>query len=70
MYGYSKHDYSLTGVVTVLSEIRVINDLGHPLCGNLRDGDWLPDYIVGRLKLEPSTQRLATWLEVRTLHYL
>ncbi|XP_050699326.1 glycogen debranching enzyme-like isoform X6 [Eriocheir sinensis] len=53
----------LQGVVSVLSEIRVINDLGHPLCGNLRDGDWLLDYIVGRLKLEPSTQRLAGWLE-------
>ncbi|KAK8402202.1 hypothetical protein O3P69_001357 [Scylla paramamosain] len=53
----------LQGVVSVLSEIRVVNDLGHPLCGNLRDGDWLPDYIVGRLKFEPSTQRLAGWLE-------
>lgn len=49
----------------MLSEIRVINDLGHPICGNLRDGDWLPEYIVGRLKFEPSTQRLASWLEVR-----
>ncbi|KAG0714453.1 Glycogen debranching enzyme [Chionoecetes opilio] len=53
----------LQGVVSVLSEIRVINDLGHPLCGNLRDGDWLAEYIVGRLKFEPSTQRLAAWLE-------
>ncbi|KAK8737367.1 hypothetical protein OTU49_004452 [Cherax quadricarinatus] len=53
----------LQGVISVLSEIRVLNDLGHPLCGNLRDGDWLPDYIVARLKLEPSTQRLAVWLE-------
>ncbi|XP_071514499.1 glycogen debranching enzyme isoform X2 [Panulirus ornatus] len=53
----------LQGVMSVLSEIRVHNDLGHPLCGNLRDGDWLPDFIVGRLKLEQSTQRLATWLE-------
>ncbi|KAK4310829.1 hypothetical protein Pmani_017632 [Petrolisthes manimaculis] len=53
----------LQGMISVLSEIRVQNDLGHPLCGNLREGDWLPDYLVGRLKLEPSTQRLASWLE-------
>lgn len=52
----------------MLSEVRVQNDLGHPLCGNLREGDWMPDYIVGRLKLEPSTQRLATWLEVCTVN--
>lgn len=65
---YSKYNSNLAGVATVLSEIRVVNDLGHPLCGNLRDGDWLPDYIVGRLKLEPSTQRLAAWLEVRSLY--
>lgn len=65
---YFRQHYTLAGVVSVLSEIRVINDLGHPLCGNLRDGDWLPDYIVGRLKLEPSTQRLAGWLEVRRLY--
>lgn len=62
---YYKYNCYFAGVVSLLSEIRVINDLGHPLCGNLRDGDWLPDYIVGRLKLEPSTQRLAAWLEVR-----
>lgn len=57
--------YNPAGIVSLLSEIRVINDLGHPICGNLRDGDWLPEYIVGRLKFEPSTQRLAAWLEVR-----
>lgn len=36
---------------------------GHPLCGNLRDGDWLPAYIVARLKRRPSTVKLAQWLE-------
>ncbi|XP_063604015.1 glycogen debranching enzyme-like isoform X1 [Penaeus indicus] len=53
----------LQGVISVLSEIRVHNDLGHPLCCNLRDGDWMPEYIVTRLKHEPATQRLAKWFE-------
>lgn len=54
----------ISGVISVLSEIRVHNDLGHPLCCNLRDGDWMPEYIVTRLKHEPATQRLAKWFEV------
>ena len=53
-----------SGVMSLLSEIRVNNDLGHPLCENLRQGDWLMDYVVGRLRLEPSTAELANWLHV------
>ena len=48
----------------MLSEIRVHNDLGHPMCCNLRDGDWMADYIVGRLKNEPKTEKLGKWIEV------
>ncbi|CAB3411249.1 unnamed protein product [Caenorhabditis bovis] len=40
----------LQGLIPVLDEIRHNNDLGHPLCQNLRDGTWLCDYIVGRLR--------------------
>lgn len=31
----------LTGVISLLADIRSNNDLGHPLCGNLRQGNWL-----------------------------
>lgn len=38
------------GLMSVLAEIRPKNDLGHPLCANLREGDWLIDFISNRLK--------------------
>lgn len=38
------------GVMTHLAFIRPRNDLGHPLCGNVREGDWLMDYLVSRLR--------------------
>ncbi|XP_018012653.1 glycogen debranching enzyme isoform X1 [Hyalella azteca] len=52
----------LQGLESVLLDIRVKNDLGHPLCGNLRSGDWLMDYTVRRLQQQPDTQLLAAWL--------
>ena len=33
----------------MLANVRPLNDLAHPLCRNLRDGDWMMDYTVGRL---------------------
>lgn len=27
--------------MSLLANIRPGNDLGHPLCGNLRDGNWM-----------------------------
>ena len=38
-----------TGVISVLANVRQFDDLGHPLCRNLRDGDWMMDYTVARL---------------------
>ena len=38
-----------TGLISVLAEIRPTNDLGHPLCVNLRQGDWMLDYVSSRL---------------------
>ena len=33
-----------------LQHIMRTNDLGHPLCGHLRDGPWAMDYVAGRLE--------------------
>ncbi|XP_027196486.2 glycogen debranching enzyme [Dermatophagoides pteronyssinus] len=53
----------LAGIMYHLAKIRTNNDLGHPLCENLRQGNWLPEYIVGRLKKRSETIDLAEWLE-------
>ena len=47
-----------------LRNIRTFNDLGHPLCGNLRDGNWMQEYIVNRLRKSQSQHviALSQWL--------
>ena len=40
----------LQGWWSVLEPIIKGNDLGHPLCKHLRDGQWALDFIVGRLE--------------------
>lgn len=52
----------LQGVISPLSEIAPNNDLGHPLCNNLREGNWLMDYIYGRLEHHAGTKSLSNWL--------
>ena len=49
--GLGKLPYcGLEGWMHPLRHIMRYNDLGHPLCGHLRDGPWPFDYIVGRLE--------------------
>ena len=35
---------------------------GHPLCGNLRDGNWLMDFTADRLNKYTKTKPLSKWL--------
>ncbi|XP_072219597.1 glycogen debranching enzyme isoform X2 [Leuresthes tenuis] len=53
----------LQGLMSVLADIRPNNDLGHPLCANLRDGDWLMDFISNRLiHREGPLAQVGEWL--------
>ncbi|KAK0420621.1 hypothetical protein QR680_014798 [Steinernema hermaphroditum] len=49
----------LQGLTPILEKIRLHNDLGHPLCSNIRDGCWLADYIVGRFQKVPELAEFA-----------
>lgn len=61
---YGKLEYcGLQGICDLLNRIRVNNDLGHPVCNNLREGDWLPEYIANRLKAHTNTRELGQWFE-------
>ncbi|ESO09331.1 hypothetical protein HELRODRAFT_109597 [Helobdella robusta] len=53
----------LQGLSFLLDKIRPSNDLGHPLCDNLRQGDWLMDYIANRLLAHQGTAQLGKWFE-------
>ncbi|CUS13214.1 unnamed protein product [Tuber aestivum] len=60
----------LQGWWSVLKEVIRNNDLAHPICQHLRDGQWALDYIVGRLeKLEARGNKglagPAKWLKER-----
>ncbi|CAF1642194.1 unnamed protein product, partial [Didymodactylos carnosus] len=57
--GHGKTVYcGLQGIMSVLEKIRLTNDLRHPLCNNLKDGNWLLDYITNRLLAQKSTQEV------------
>lgn len=70
--GHGKLVYAgLQGWWSVLEPIIRENNLAHPLCQNLRDGQWALDYIVNRLERISTTaghERLsnpAQWLKER-----
>jgi glycogen debranching enzyme len=46
----------------VLEKIRLHNDLQHPLIMNLKQGNWLMDYIINRLKAHPNTKQVYSFL--------
>ncbi|KAI7900607.1 glycogen debranching enzyme [Cokeromyces recurvatus] len=59
----------LQGFMSVLNLIIENNDLGHPLCDNLRAGQWALDYSIHRLEKYkqdyPSLERLIDWFKER-----
>lgn len=59
----------LQGFMSVLKPIITSNDLGHPLCDNLRAGHWALDYTINRLKAYqeqyPNLNPLIQWFEKR-----
>ncbi|KAK7429968.1 bifunctional 4-alpha-glucanotransferase/amylo-alpha-1,6-glucosidase [Neonectria magnoliae] len=70
--GHGKLVYAgLQGWWSVFKNIIRDNNLAHPLCQNLRDGQWALDYIVGRVQrisASPGNESLAgpaTWLRER-----
>ena len=47
------------GIMSVLESVHSSNDLGHPLCHNLREGDWLINYTINRLRLFPAITKVS-----------
>uniref|UniRef100_A0A1A9VSP7 4-alpha-glucanotransferase n=1 Tax=Glossina austeni TaxID=7395 RepID=A0A1A9VSP7_GLOAU len=59
----------LQGFISLLTEISPHNDLGHPFCDNLRNGNWMMDYIVDRLSHFDGTKALSLKLKA-SFNYL
>lgn len=68
-YGALKYA-GLQGVMSILSEIRPHNDIGSCLPANLMRGNWMMDYIVGRLRRNGNTSKLGDWLESKPFSYI
>ncbi|OQE41796.1 hypothetical protein PENCOP_c004G02568 [Penicillium coprophilum] len=72
IYTIPKHDpmvyAGLQGWWSVLEDIIKYNQLGHPLCDHLREGQWALDYIIGRMEKAASKEgyvalkKPAAWL--------
>ncbi|KII87207.1 glycoside hydrolase family 13 protein [Plicaturopsis crispa FD-325 SS-3] len=68
--GMGKSVYcGLEGWMYPLRTIMRFNDLGHPLCGHLREGTWALDYVVERLEHQtdilPNLAKPAKWFKER-----
>ncbi|KIJ65141.1 glycoside hydrolase family 133 protein [Hydnomerulius pinastri MD-312] len=59
----------LEGWMGPLRKVMMYNDLGHPLCENLRKGTWAMDYTLGRLVKQadkfPNLAGPAQWFKER-----
>ncbi|KAM7539070.1 hypothetical protein Aperf_G00000049145 [Anoplocephala perfoliata] len=42
----------LQGIVSVMRTVAQNNDMGHPVCGHLREGLWILDYLYKRISAE------------------
>ena len=59
-YGMGPLVYAgLYGVIPAVKQIVRFNVLNHPLLENVRQGDWLVDYLLWRLEKRPSLQWLC-----------
>ena len=60
----------LQGIVSMLAPVRDSNNLGHPICDNLRAGDWMAGYSVNRLLNKKATKKVtnAFYTHTYTLH--
>lgn len=68
--GFGKLKYcGLEGWMHPLKQVIQHNDLGHPLCGHLREGSWPLDYMSTRLFKQvdtfPKLQIAAEWFKER-----
>lgn len=70
--GYGKLVYAgFQGWWSLLRDIMRHNNLAHPFCQNLRDGQWALDYTIGRLERASKTEEYArlrkptAWLKER-----
>ena len=59
----------LQGIVSAVLPIARKNDLGHPICSNMRQGPWLYDYTIRRLEkylaYYPGLKPFYDWLHAR-----
>ena len=58
----------LAGLMPLLDKMRPSNDLGHPLAANLREGDWMLDYILARLDSRTGLSALASFMREAFSH--
>ena len=54
----------LAGLMIHWKSIRTNDDLGHPICANLRNGDWLLEYSAARFDRVKAAQPLSSWLKL------